>query len=114
MVGILSNGPHTCVVTPRVRSRGDAGEPVWTDGSPVTVSGGMMQPAGSSENNVQGTTVSSLWRWISEGPWPGGPHSVVEWKGRKFDQIGSAQEFSIGQFTRHVEVMLSERSVEAK
>lgn len=115
-MALLTTGPHTVTVYPRIRSFDEVGAPALTDGEPVVVTGGMMQPASSSVQPAftTGTVATADWTFICKGPWPGGPHSRVEWQGRIFDQMGAAREFSVSPRTAHVEVSLTERITESK
>ena len=98
------------MVIPKKRAYDDAGSPVYSDDTPVTVTGGMMQPVSSTETDVLGTNLRTVYRWISRGAWPGGAHSTVVWEGRTFDQDGEARVFTSGRYTHHVEVLLVERA----
>ena len=103
-MSLLDNGPDTVTVTPRTAVAGRAGTTDWTLGTPQAVPGGRVQ-----ETDVQGG-----YRWIGRGPWPGGPHSLVTWDGRDFDQVGEPLTRRASAGVEHVEVTLRARSVEAR
>lgn len=113
-MALLDRGRQSCVVTPRVKTLDDTNTAVWSDGTPVTVSHGMLQFDSSTvEDSTRGTQVVNLWKWISRGPWPGGPHSTVTCEGRQFKQDGSAVPYRSGENTTHITVTLREIITEA-
>lgn len=108
-MALLDRGNQKCVVTPRVRTKDDTNTSIWTAGTPVTVYHGMLQATSASEDvPPRGKLSENLYKWISRGPWPGGPRSTVECDGRTFEQVGFAMGYSSGQNTTHVSVTLKE------
>lgn len=114
-MSLLTRAPHAVTVYPQVRSFDEVGAPMLSDGDPLVVSG-MMQPASTGEVQAFGAGVvgTASWTFYCAGPWPGGPHSRVEWQGRVFDQEGTARIHSVSRRTAHVEVSLTERVAESR
>lgn len=115
---LLDNPPHEVWVTPRRRTTDRYGEAVYEVGERVGPIPCAVQPYTSGQNNVTGVKIEKYGTQVKVGytvfalSWPGGPASVVEWKGRKYQQDGEAQVFSMSPNTSHIEVGIIAQDVE--
>ena len=116
-MSLLDNGPHVVTVFPMVLQktryntwRKVRGEGIKLEGVAVQPFGGGTQ--GNLETNDQ--QVNDQWTVRGRGVWPGGVHSIVEWNGEEFDQVGKVKAHTIGHFTKHYQVRIQARSAEVK
>lgn len=112
IVSLLNSGPHTVTVTPVIKQKASNGAPRYVRGTPVTVSHVMVQPMTASEVDGQVTAITTMYQVIGSGVWPGGPHSIVEWNGREWDQEGEARIYSVSPRTAHFDVMIRARDAQ--
>lgn len=113
-MSILDRGPHSVVVTPKVKVPNGYGENELADGDPVTVSGLSVQPVTAEELNAFGGGMQA-WttrRIIGRGPWPGGIHSTIQFDGRTWEQFGEAEFYTTGRRTKHFSCMIRARFAE--
>lgn len=115
-MSFLDRGPHTVVVTPKLKVLNRYNDYDLVDGIPVTVSGVSVQPVARRTLNSlgNGTQVNSTHRIIGRGPWPGGVHSTIEYDGRVWDQSGEAEVHNTGWRTHHFTVLIRAQSAEVK
>ena len=115
---LLDRPPHEVWVTPKVRTVDKYGEAVYVDGDRVGPIPCAVQPFTSGQNNVTGVKIEKYGTQVKVGynvyalEWPGGPSSTVEWQGRKYQQDGEAQVYSMSANTAHVKVGIIAQDVE--
>lgn len=103
-MSLLSQPPHTVVVQPftRVDGRyGDAWEPA---GDPVEVRCAV-QPISAEEIERLGVQADTTMRILCR-EWPFGPHSLVTYNGREFEQVGEARQYRMSRRTAHDDVVI--------
>lgn len=86
-------------------------------GKPVELSGCTVQPfGGGTQGNLETNDekVNDQFVVRGHGTWPGGVHSLVEFQGETFDQVGKVKVHGIGQFTKHFQVRIGARGAEVK
>lgn len=107
---LLDRATHTITVIPKQYKDDGYGGSSWVDGEPVVMTGAM-QPMSASESEALGLQANTTYNFITRGPWPyasetemiwSGPNG--EWPGRKWDQVGEANVYSMSRRTRHVSV----------
>lgn len=116
-MSLLDNGPHTVKVIPMVAVKTRYNTWRKEPGDPIIVEGVTVQPfGGGTQGNLEtdDQKVNDQWTVRGRGPWPGGVHSLVEWEGQTFDQVGKVKNHSIGQFTQHFQVRIAARGAEVK
>lgn len=109
-MSLLDRGPHTLVVTPKLKQTDPYGGTAIVDGAPVTVRGSV-QPVSADESEALGVQAQTVYRFIGRS-WPGGIRSTAVWNGRTFDQQGEPKIYSMSRRTAHVDVILTARSAE--
>lgn len=115
-MSFLDHGPHSVVVTPKVKVLNRYGDFDLIDSAPVTVSGVSVQPVARRTLNSlgNGMQINSTHRIIGRGPWPGGVHSTIVYDGREWDQSGEAEVHNTGFGTHHFTVLIRAQSAEVK
>lgn len=115
-MSLLDNGPHSVTVYPQVKVPQVNNSVVYVDGPPVVVSGLRIAPANAEERQVLGVQPGTTAVIRGRGPWPGGIHSQVQWRGRRWDQVGEVEVFDAGLTgrTHHIQVTIRARSAEAR
>lgn len=115
----LTNGPDTVTCrTQIVVGQDRTGSNVLGPGPSETYHGVSVQPAGLSafgkdeENNIIDADYI-----IMKAPtpaWIGGPHSVVEWEGELYDQVGIVKRFRRGRRTKHEVIKIKAQGTAVK
>lgn len=123
-MSLLDNGPHTVTVYPMVvEGKNRYGNPSLVRGEPIILEGVTVQAygAGSLSGLEDDDETSVNDQHIVRGAlnderphWPGGTHSIVEWDGVEFDQLGLAKERKQGLRTKHFQVRIKRRGAEVK
>lgn len=115
----LTRGPDTVICrTQVVVGKDRTGSNVLGPGPSRTYSGVSVQPAGLSAfgqeeaNNV--IDADYVLMKAAEPKWIGGPHSVVEWNGELYDQVGIVKRFGRGLRTKHEVVKLKAQGTAVK
>lgn len=117
-MSLLDNPPHEVFVTPVIRERDRYGEAAYRKKDRVGPIRCAVQPYSSGQNNVTGVKIEKYGTQVKSGytvfarQWPGGPASIIEWRGELFQQDGEAQEFTMGGVTDHVELVMIKQEVE--
>lgn len=117
-MSLLDRGPHSVTVTPMV-TVGDSMGTTLQPGTPVAVEHIAIQPVSAEESEALGIAVSTSYRIIGRGGWPGGVHSRVlvdvgPNAGRTFDQHGDAREYGMSPRTAHFDVVIKSGSSEVR
>lgn len=115
----LTNGPDTVTVTTMIAVAKDrVGSNVLGPGPKRTYSGVSVQPAGLSAfgkaeaNNV--IDADYVIYKALEPAWIGGPHSVIDWNGQQFEQVGIVKRFGRGRRSRHEVIKIQARGTAVK
>lgn len=118
-MSLLSNGPHTVTVYPMVVTgrtkygtwKTIRGEAIVLDNVRVENHGAGSLSGLESDDETQVNDQKNV-RGIL--PWPGGTHSIVEFEGVEYDQMGLPKEYTEGFLTQHYLVRLKRRGAEVK
>lgn len=85
---------------------------------PIVVTGCTFQPTGGNSmtafESKDSKSVDDQNMVRGAGIWPGGSHSIIEFEGLEYDQVGKAKQYSVGVRTKHYTVQCKLRSMEAK
>lgn len=115
----LTNGPDTVICRTQVVVNKDrTGSNVLGPGPSKTYTGVSVQPAGLSAfgkdeaNNVIDADYIIM-KAITPA-WIGGPHSMVEWNGELYDQVGIVKRFMRGRRTKHEVIKIKARGTAVK
>lgn len=85
---------------------------------PITISGVTFQPTGGNSmtafEHKDSKSVNDQNIVRGAGIWPGGSHSIIEFNGLEYDQVGAPKQYSVGHRTKHYSVQCKLRSMEAK
>lgn len=115
----LRNGPDTVICRTRIVVGKDrTNSNVLGPGPSETYVGVSVQPAGLSafgkdeENNV--IDADYIIMKAIDPPWIGGPHSLVEWEGDLYDQVGIVKRFRRGRRTKHEVIKIKARGTAVK
>ncbi len=115
----LTRGPDTVTCrTMVVVGKDRTGSNVLGPGPAATFRGVSVQPAGlgafgkAEANNVIDADYIIMKPF--EPAWPGGPHTVVEWNGDLYDQVGVVKRFGRGHRSRHEVINIKARGTAVK
>lgn len=122
-MSLLSDGPHTIIVYPMVKTKNRYNAWELSKGAGITLEGVTVQNYGAGSLsglesddetaiNDQKIVRGSLSEELPH--WPGGTHSIVEWEGVEYDCKGLAKEYIQGIRTKHFMVRLKRRGAEVK
>lgn len=109
----LLNGRHSLTVWPATVGAPDRyGRKVHAGEHPTLVMANV-QFVSSEEKADLGLEAYTVCRVLAT-EWPGGPYSVIEWEGRRFEQHGEALRFDRSTATAHFEVVMVAQTAETK
>lgn len=116
-MSLLDRGPETVTVQRRKRQQDQIGGSKWiNDGDPIPVKGVMVQPVSAAVLTDMGLEVIESKRVIGRRPggWPGGPYSLITWRGRDWTQPqGVAMEYDTSPGVAHFSIIIQSTDVEA-
>lgn len=118
-MSLITQGPHTVTVYPMVIT-GKTKYGTWktTRGAGIVLDNVRVENHGagslSALESEDGTTVNDQKKVKGALPWPGGTHSIVEFEGVEYDQVGLPKEYTQGERTQHYVVRLRRRGAEVK
>lgn len=99
---------HTITVQPREYVKGSAGQRELQDvGDPIVVRGNR-HPLSQEEIRLWGDSAKETVKYFCD-TWPGNIYSGITIAGEAWDQVAPAEVHSLGQNTKHVEVILRKR-----
>lgn len=110
-------GPHTVKVTTMKPEKTIYNTWKKVPQEPIEIKGVTVQPFGAGtlgRLETNDDSVRDQWVVRGHGVWPGGVHSLVEFEGEMYDQVGKPKIRSIGQFTKHYQVRIQARGAEVK
>ena len=115
----LTNGPDTVTCrTQVVVGKDRTGSNVLGPGPSKTYTGVSVQPAGlSAFGKAEADNVIDADYIIMKAPdpaWIGGPHSVVEWNGELYDQVGIVKRYHRGRRSKHEVISLKAQGTAVK
>jgi len=116
----LLDGPHTVIVTPKVKRRNAYGSYTLTDGDPITVRRVNVHPFGAGtygtlEGSDDDGQFNDQFVVKGRGEWPGGIRSTIVFDGQEYDQVGVAKKYIRGsRRTNHWLVRMKARKTEVK
>ncbi len=119
MTSLFDRPPHVVWVTPKVPHEDKYGRTTYKSGERVGPIPCAVQPYTSGQNNVTGVKIKAYGTQVKvgytvyvKGDWPGGPASIVEWNGNRYQQDGEAQIFGMSPTTSHIEIGIIEETVD--
>lgn len=122
-MSLLDRPPHTVTIIPKIRVEDEYGVHYEED-TPVENVPCAVQPYTSGQNNVSGVKIKAYGTQVKtgytiltrgvNGVWPGGPASIIIWRGERYQQDGEAQLFSMTPRTWHFQVGMIKEQVEMK
>lgn len=113
----LLRDPQSVVVYPMVVTKTKYNTWKKTKGEGIKVEDVTVEPfGGGTMGNLEtdDAKVNDQFTIRGHGVWPGGVHSIVEFEGEEYDQVGKVKKHGIGQFTRHFQVRIAARGAEVK
>lgn len=118
-MSLLDNGPHTVKVWVMEKHRTKYGTWQYTrPAEPLEIKNVTFQPTGGNSMTAfeakDDKSVNDQNIIRGPGIWPGGSHSIIEFEGIEYDQVGKPKQYSVGVRTKHFKVQCAVRSMEAK
>lgn len=118
-MSLIDNGPHTVTVFPMIlEGRDKYGNWNKVKGDGVVLEGVTVQNYGAGSlsglESEDETSVNDQKVVRGVLPWPGGVHSIVEWNGVEYDQMGLPKEYTQGVRTQHFMVRIKRRGAQVK
>lgn len=84
---LIDQGPETVTVYPAVQSLDEDGNPVLVPGTAGVAVNCWAQPLTSPQLSSGPADRLSTYKLLARS-WPGGPYSLIAWRGRNWDVIG--------------------------
>lgn len=103
-MSLLSSPPHTVTAQPHKAVDGRYGQDWIPDGDPVEWQCAV-QPMTAEEAERLGVQTETTMRIICRS-WPFGPHTLVTYNGREFEQVGEARQYRMSRRTAHDDVVI--------
>jgi hypothetical protein len=103
-VSLLRKPPHTVLVQPHKAIDGRYGQDWVPDGEPVEVECAV-QPLSADEAERLGVQANTTMRIICRR-WPYGPHTLITYNGREYEQVGEARQYRMSRRTAHDDVII--------